>query len=142
MGTQNSAGYGNGNGDGYGNGYGYQFGFGPDGGLTDGYAISGGGTLLTKDIVNLNNFKRSIYFLKKNSMSFFYLPIDSITGTVSEFPLGALFSKGGYLMAMGTWTIDGGFGTDDYCVFISSEGQAVVYKGTDPSSSTTWALRT
>lgn len=104
------------------------------------FTISGGGTLLTKDIVNINNFKRSLYYLKKESMSFFYLPIDSITGTVSEFPLGALFSKGGYLMAMGTWTIDGGFGADDYCVFISSQGQAVVYKGTDPSSSTTWAL--
>jgi hypothetical protein len=104
------------------------------------FSITGGGTLLTKDIVNVNNFKRSLYFLKKASLSFFYLPIDSITGIVSEFPLGALFSRGGYLMAMGTWTIDGGFGADDYAVFISSEGQAVVYKGTDPSSTTTWAL--
>lgn len=105
------------------------------------FSISGGGTLLTNTIVNVNSFKRSIYFLKAASMSFFYLPIDSITGTVSEFPLGALFTRGGYLMAMGTWTIDGGSGADDHCVFISSEGQAVVYQGTDPSSSTTWALK-
>lgn len=104
------------------------------------FAITGGGTLLTKDIANINNFKRSLYFLKNRSLSFFYLPIDSITGIVSEYPLGALFSRGGYLMAMGTWTIDGGSGSDDYAVFLSSEGQAVIYKGTDPSSVTTWAL--
>jgi len=104
------------------------------------FAINGGGTLLTKDIVNVNCFKRSLYFLEKNSLNFYYLPIDSITGTVSKFPLGALFNKGGYLVAMGTWTIDGGFGADDYAVFLSSEGQAVVYKGTDPSNSSTWAL--
>ena len=104
------------------------------------FTISAGGTLTTNQIFNINSFKRSLYFLKKNSMSFFFLPIDSITGTVSEFPLGGLFNKGGYLVAMGTWTIDGGFGADDYSVFITSEGQAAVYKGTDPSSSTTWAL--
>ena len=104
------------------------------------FAITGGGTLPTNQIFNINSFKRSLYFLKENSMSFFYLPIDSITGTVSEFPLGGLFNKGGHLVAMGTWTIDGGFGADDYSVFITSEGQAAVYKGTDPSSSITWAL--
>lgn len=104
------------------------------------FSITDGGTLLTNTIPFINNFKRSLFFLKTASMSFFYLPIDSITGTVSEFPLGALFSRGGYLMAMGTWTIDGGTGVDDYCVFISSEGQAVVYRGTDPSTSATWSL--
>lgn len=104
------------------------------------FAINGGGTLLTKDIINLNSFKRSLYFLEKNSLNFYYLPIDSITGIVSKFPLGALFNKGGYIVAMGTWTIDGGYGADDYAVFFSSEGQAVVYKGTDPSNASTWAL--
>lgn len=105
------------------------------------FPINGGGTLLTTDIDNVNSFKRSIYYIKKNSMSFFYLPIDSITGTVSEFPIGALFTKGGKLVAMGTWTIDGATGQDDYSVFITDQGQAAVYQGTDPSSATTWALK-
>lgn len=104
------------------------------------FTINGGGTLLTKNISQINAFKRSIYFIEKDSLNFYYLPIDSITGTVSKYPLGALFTKGGYLVAMGTWTIDGGFGADDYAVFISSEGQAVVFKGTDPSNASTWAL--
>ena len=105
------------------------------------FTVSGGGTLLGNAISNISSFKRSLYFIKKNSMSFFYLPIDSITGTVSEFPLGGLFSKGGKLVASATWTIDGGVGMDDFSVFISDKGQMAIYQGTDPSSATTWALK-
>lgn len=105
------------------------------------FAISGGGNLLTNTISNISSFKRALYFIKKNSMSFFHLPIDSITGTVSEFPLGALFSKGGKLVASSTWTIDGGIGMDDFSVFITDKGQAAVYQGTDPTSATTWELK-
>ena len=43
-------------------------------------------------------------------------------------------------MAMATWTRDGGSGSDDYAVFISSEGQCAVYSGTDPASASTWSL--
>jgi hypothetical protein len=101
---------------------------------------AGPATLLTKDIVNIHSFKRGLYFLKKDSLSFFYLPIDQILGTVSEFPLGAVFDKGGHLVAQGTWTVDGGKGVDDYTAFVTSEGQLALYQGTDPGSSTTWAL--
>ena len=43
-------------------------------------------------------------------------------------------------MAMATWTVDAGYGVDDLAVFITSEGEIVVYRGTDPSSASTWAL--
>lgn len=101
---------------------------------------AGPATLDTKDITNIHSFKRGLYFLKKESLSFFYLPIDQITGTVAEYPIGALFDKGGYLVSQGTWTVDGGKGVDDYTLFVSSEGQLALFEGTDPSSSATWAL--
>jgi hypothetical protein len=43
-------------------------------------------------------------------------------------------------MAMGDWTLDSGTGPDDYAVFITSEGEVAVYKGTDPATAATWAL--
>jgi hypothetical protein len=43
-------------------------------------------------------------------------------------------------MAMGTWTIDAGYGVDDLAVFVTSNGEVIVYKGTDPSSAATWSL--
>jgi hypothetical protein len=41
---------------------------------------------------------------------------------------------------MATWTRDGGVGSDDLAVFVSSRGQAAVYAGTDPAAANTWEL--
>jgi hypothetical protein len=105
------------------------------------YAINGGGTLLTPNIVHLNVFKRRLFFIEKDSLDFFYFAVDSAAGNVTRFPLGGIFGKGGKLVAMATWTIDGGAGVDDFAVFITSEGQLAVYQGTDPDVATAWALR-
>lgn len=94
----------------------------------------------TRDLFNINIFKRRLWFVEKDSMSAWYLPVAQIGGAASEFPLGQLFSLGGKLMAMGTWTIDGGSGVDDYAVFITSKGEVAVYKGTDPSSASDFNL--
>lgn len=108
---------------------------------TASYALSGGGTVNSNTFVNIAAFKRRLFFIEKDSMNFCTLPLDSIAGTMTRFPLGGLFDQGGYLMAMGTWTVDGGQGVDDYAAFITSKGQIAIYKGTDPTSSTDWALQ-
>lgn len=92
------------------------------------------------EIVNCNVFKTRIFVIIKNTLKAGYLPTASIAGTVSLLNLGNIFNKGGYLVAMATWTRDAGSGPDDYAVFITSEGQVAVYEGTDPSSSNTWSL--
>lgn len=85
--------------------------------------------------------QRSLYFIEKDSMNFYFLPIDSVTGDVNRFPIGGLFRKGGKLLAMGSWTLDGADGPDDIAVFLSSEGQVAVYSGTDPATASAWTLR-
>lgn len=92
------------------------------------------------NLININVHKKRIWFVEKNTTKAWYLPTDAIAGAATSFELGSLFRRGGYLMAMGTWTRDGGSGSDDYAVFISSEGEAAVYSGTDPSNANTWAL--
>jgi hypothetical protein len=89
---------------------------------------------------HVNLFKERLYFVQENSLSFWYLPVDSINGAVTEFPLGGIFKKGGYLQAMGTWTIDAGYGVDDLAVFVTSNGEVAVYKGSDPSDPNDWSL--
>jgi hypothetical protein len=101
------------------------------------YYITG---LDSDNFVNINLFKERIYFVEKDSLSFWYLPVDSINGAVSEFPLGGVFRRGGYLQAMGTWTIDAGYGVDDLAAFVTSNGEVAVYKGSDPSDPNDWAL--
>jgi hypothetical protein len=109
----------------------------PVGTYTVKYFVTG---LNSNEFANINLFKERLYFVQKNSLSFWYLPVDSINGAVSEFPLGGIFKKGGFLQAMGTWTIDAGYGVDDLAAFVTSNGEVAVYKGSDPSDPNDWAL--
>ena len=88
----------------------------------------------------VNLFKERLYFVIKDSLDFCYLPVDSINGAVTKFPLGGIFKNGGYLQAMGTWTIDAGYGVDDLAAFVTSNGEVAVYKGSDPSDPNDWSL--
>lgn len=94
----------------------------------------------SSDIINVNAHKGRIWGVLKDSTKAFYLPTGAVAGAATTFELGGLFTQGGFLVAMATWTRDGGSGTDDLAVFISSRGQVAVYAGTDPASASTWEL--
>lgn len=106
----------------------------------DGVSVPAITGLATTSLSQVAVIKRRLWFVEKNSMSAWYLPVAQIGGALSQFPLGQVFTKGGYLVAIGSWTVDGGNGSDDYTVFVSSEGEVAVYAGTDPASATDWIL--
>jgi len=90
--------------------------------------------------VHVNSLQERIYFVEKNSMDFWYLPVNQLSGTAVQFPLGSIARSGGFIQAMGTWTLDAGYGVDDLGAFVTSMGEVIVYKGTDPSDANKWAL--
>lgn len=100
-------------------------------------AITG---VTTTTLIHINIHQNRVWYIQKDTLDAWYTAAGALTGALTKFPLGTIFHKGGYLMAMGTWTIDGGDGPDDRAVFISSEGEVAVYAGTDPASSSTWSL--
>jgi len=81
-----------------------------------------------------------LYVIFKNTLTFGYFATQSIAGTVSNFPLGAVFNFGGHLIAMGSLALDGGSGVAHYFVALTSEGEIAVYSGTNPGDPTNWAL--
>jgi hypothetical protein len=91
--------------------------------------INPSGTLNTNTIVNISAYESTLYFVPANALGFYYQAAQSITGTVTFFSLMALCTRGGYLMATGTWTVDGGAGPQDYFVAVTSEGEVAVYQG-------------
>lgn len=93
----------------------------------------------TANIIHITTFKRRVWMTEKNSTRAWYLPIDAIAGVASQFDLGPEFLHGGFLMAIANWTLDAGAGADDYSAFIGSNGDTIIYRGTDPNSATTWA---
>lgn len=85
-------------------------------------------------------FKNRLWFVEGDSTRAWYLPVEQLTGTATEFDFGPQFSRGGKLVALANWTVDAGQGVDDYLIAVGSQGDVVVMKGTDPSSATTFAL--
>jgi hypothetical protein len=96
--------------------------------------------ITSSDIINVNAHKNRLWFVLKDSTKAAYLATGAVAGAATTFELGGLFTQGGYLVAMATWTRDGGAGADDLAVFISSRGQVIVYAGTDPTAAETWQM--
>lgn len=95
--------------------------------------------LTTTNIIGVNVFKGRLFFIQKNSLSFWYLTAGAAGGALTEFDLSGEAKLGGYLVAMGTWTRDAGDGADDVAAFITSEGEAIVYQGNNPGDAAAWA---
>lgn len=85
-------------------------------------------------------FKSRLFMVERNSMSVFYLPAASLGGAAQEINLGSVFQRDGYIVGLYSWTLDAGAGSDDHLVVLSSNGEAAVYAGTDPSNINTWNL--
>jgi len=73
-------------------------------------------------------------------LGFYYGAAGAIAGAYTAFPLQGIARKGGGVCAMTTLSGDGGDGPQDLTLFITTEGEAIVYAGSDPSSSNTWSL--
>ena len=94
----------------------------------------------TADCIQINLHKNRIWFVEEGTLTGWYMPTSAIGGAATAFRLNGVAQFGGYLVAMATWTIDAGYGVDDMAVFITSQGEVIVYAGTDPASAATWQL--
>jgi hypothetical protein len=95
----------------------------------------------TASIVNVAAAKQRLWFTLINSSVVAYMPTDAITGPIAGTQdFGDLWDKGGVLVNVMEWTIDGGEGPNSYVGFISSHGQVTVYQGTDPTNANAWGL--
>lgn len=92
------------------------------------------------DLIQCTVHQHRLWAVQINSTLGWYLDPDSVYGVASPYDFGPLFKRGGYLAVLATWTIDAGDGSDDKLVAISSNGEAVVFSGTDPNSADTWSL--
>lgn len=102
-------------------------------------SITGSG-LTSSNLIYPWAFKERVFMVEKNTLNAWYLGTGAITGSATKLDFSGYCSLGGSLVAGGTWTRDGGSGSDDFCVFYTDRGEVLVYQGTDPASSTTWSL--
>lgn len=78
-------------------------------------------------------WKNRLWFIENNSSDAWYLNTNAIQGAAAVFDFGPLFTRGGDLTAMASWTLDAGNGVDDKLIITSRGGDVLCYEGTDPS---------
>jgi len=88
----------------------------------------------TATVANITLFKNRIWLTTNDTLKAWYLPVNSIGGAAVALDMTSIFQLGGYIMAGMTWTLDAGYGVDDYLVFITSNGEALVWRLTDPTT--------
>lgn len=125
-------------------------------GIDDGilYNLAGGARIILGDGIVANTWagispknavcptvhQHRLWVVEKNSANGWFLPTNAIYGTFLKYDFGPLFSKGGFLQFLTTWTLDDGSGATDHLIAVSSRGEAIVYEGTDPADDQNWKL--
>ncbi len=84
------------------------------------------------EFIHPNVYRSRLYLVRTNSLKYAYSNVDAITGALVEIDISGLCSKGGYILWTATWTKDGGNGSDDYFVIMTSKGECLVYEGSYP----------
>jgi len=92
------------------------------------------------DLVFCMQHKGRLWFVERNSGRSWYLASGAVAGAATRFDFGNKFKYGGALIGLWNWTVDGGDGIDDYLVAISSGGDVIVYRGSDPATAATWEV--
>jgi hypothetical protein len=95
------------------------------------------GAVATSDYSYVETYRQRLFFVKKSSLDLAYLAANAIAGAPTAYPMGAIFRKGGYIVAIGTWTIDGGVGPEDQLAVLTNKGEVAVFSGSDPA---TWSF--
>lgn len=86
-------------------------------------------------------FKGRIYLTQAETLGFYYLEVGAIQGAASFFDLQQQSLKGGALAAIASFSQESmGSGPQDFAVFATTEGEYIMYAGTDPSNAATWEL--
>lgn len=87
-------------------------------------------------------WKRRLWFTCENDTNVYYMDaVNAITGTVTSFAVGSQLAHGGSVSALFSWTLDAGIGIDDHLVMVSTQGDLLVWKGTDPTDVTKFGLQ-
>ena len=86
-------------------------------------------------------FAGRVWMVERDTASAWYLPAGQIAGVASEFPMGLKFAHGGNLLALFDWSYDGGSGLSSSLVALSTNGDVLVYQGTDPDTADTFGLK-
>jgi hypothetical protein len=106
----------------------------------DGVSVPAITGVTTTTLMEPVGHQNRLWFLQTGTLVAWYLPVDSVGGAATAFPLRSYATRGGYLVTAKNWSYDTNNGPRTFLAFYTSEGEVIVFSGTDPTSPTTWDL--
>ena len=97
-----------------------------------------GSGLTPANLIGIAVHRERLYLWELAQPYFWYADTNSIAGALTKFDLARVGMRGGNLIAVQTWTRDGGNGMDDFVCFFMTSGDCIVYQGGDPSDPANW----
>lgn len=89
-------------------------------------------------LVQAATYRNSLYLIDTDGKLWYGATL-AVQGALTEFPVSYLFSRGGGAYACGTWTRDNGAYFSELFVVVSTEGEVLVYAGSNPDEDD-WTL--
>ena len=84
-------------------------------------------------------YRNRLYFIQKNSMTAWYLPLDAVGGVLLPIYLaGAASTRRQAAVRRDRGRSTAGDGTDDKCVFVTDLGEVLIFTGSNPSDAANW----
>jgi len=90
------------------------------------------------NLVYVCKYREHLFFIEKNSMNAWYLPINAVGGNLEMIPLSGAANRGGKLLFCAVWSIDAGDGADDKLVFCTDLGELLIFTGSNPADAANW----
>lgn len=111
-------------------------------GTTPALTFAAGEQAVASDMSFVWAYKRRHFFIRKNTLDAYYLPVNAVGGELAPLPLGSVFSLGGSLLFGASWSLgtSGSGGLSAQCIFVTTEGEVAVYQGENPSDINGWSL--
>lgn len=102
-----------------------------------------GSGLSISNLINVTAHRESLYFVEKNTCNVWYSAIRTTgttgTPTLTKFDFSFVFERGGFLVAIGSYSNTSSYATQEYFWACSSEGELVFYAGSNPGA-TDWQI--
>lgn len=94
----------------------------------------------TSNLSHVWSYGGRLFYVEKDTFNAWYTAVDTVGGAATLLPFSGVFRFGGSLLFGARVSGDSGQGYDDWCAFVTTEGEVAVYQGGNPSSASTWVL--
>ena len=94
---------------------------------------------LGQGLTQVWKYRNRIFFVQGGTMNAWYFQtIDAVGGSLLQIPLSGATTKGGSLLFGCSWSVSAGDGLDEKCCFVTTEGEVLIFTGTNPGDPNNW----